>query len=87
MSIGLVAPFAAAIMVLALTVIFTRLWVNDTEPRAVRELHTLGLRPGRTYTLGGTWALHAARERGNLLLAILAVAAWIAVVISLDVAR
>jgi hypothetical protein len=86
MSIGLVAPFAAAIMVLALTVIFTRLWVNGPESRAVRG-YTLGLRPGRTYTLGGAWALHAARKRGGLLLAVLAVAAWIAIVISLDVAR
>ena len=48
---------------------------------------SLGVRPGRTYKLGGSWALRAARERGNLLLTLLAVAAWIAVVISLDLAR
>ena len=87
MSIGLVAPFAATILILALAVIFTRLWVNDTTSRAVRELHTLGIRPGRTYRLGGAWALHAVRERRNLLWAALAVIAWMALVVSLDLAR
>jgi hypothetical protein len=87
MSIGLVAPFAATILILALAVIFTRLWVNDTASRAVRELHTLGIRPGRTYKLGGAWTLLAVRERRNMLWAALAVIAWMALVVSLDLAR
>ncbi|HJW74966.1 MAG: hypothetical protein A2V77_16850 [Anaeromyxobacter sp. RBG_16_69_14] len=87
MSVGLVAPFAATILILALAVIFTRLWVNDTASRAVRELHTLGIQPGRTYKLGGAWALLAVRERRNLLWAVLAVIAWMALVVSLDLAR
>ena len=87
MPIGLIAPFAATILVLALAVIFTRLWANDLASQAVHELHILGIRPGRTYRLGGAWALRAARDRRNLLWAVLGVVAWIAVVVSLDLAR
>ncbi len=87
MSIGLVAPFAATILVLALAIIFTRMWVIDTATQAVRELHTLGIRPGRTYKLGGAWTLLAAGERRNLLWAVLAVIAWMALLVSLDLAR
>ncbi len=87
MAIGLVAPFAATILILALAVIFTRLWVNDTASRAVRELRILGMRPGRNYKLGGAWVLLAVRDRRNLLWAVLAVLAWMALVVSLDHAR
>jgi hypothetical protein len=82
MSIALVEPFAA-LGAMALAIVFTCLWVNDTAARAVRELHGLGLRPGRSYKLGGAWALHAARERRNLLLALLSAAAWLAWVVAL----
>jgi len=87
MFIGLVESFAAALVAMALAIVFTGIWVNDTAARAVRELHVLGLRPGRTYTLGGAWALHAARDRRNLLWAVLAVFAWLACVVALHLAR
>jgi len=40
-----------------------------------------------SYKLGGAWALLAVRERRNLLWAVLAVIAWMALVVSLDLAR
>jgi hypothetical protein len=78
----LVEPFAIALVAMALAIVFTRLWVNDTAARAVRELRVLGLRPGHSYKLGGAWALHAARERGNLMWAALSAAAWVACVVA-----
>jgi hypothetical protein len=88
MSVGLVAPLAATILVLALAVVFARLWVDDARSRLPRELYPLGSRAGRTGKPGGTWAVRAARVRGHVvILAILAIAAWIAVVTSLDSAR
>lgn len=82
MFIALVESFAAALVAMTLAVVFTGLWVNDTTARAVRELRVLGLRPGRSYKLGGAWALHAARERRNLLWAVLSAAAWVACVVA-----
>ena len=82
-----VAPFAGTVLVLALAVLFTRLWASDTAARAVRRLHALGMQPGRNYKLGASWAFAAARERRNLLWALLAIGAWTAFVVSLDLAR
>ena len=81
------APFAGTVAVLALAVLFTRLWVNDTSAQAVRQLHVLGMRPGRNYKLGGAWARLAVRDRRNLLWAGLALVAWVALVVSLDAVR
>jgi hypothetical protein len=88
MSVGFVAPLAAAILVLALAVVFARLWVNDACSRSPRD-HPLGSRAGRSGRVGEAWAFRAAHERGNvvIILAVLAIAAWIAVVTSLDAAR
>jgi hypothetical protein len=82
MSIALVEPFAAALVAMTLAIVFTRLWVNDTSARAVRELHVLGLRPGHSFKLGRAWALHAARDGRNLLWAVLSAAAWVACVVA-----
>ncbi len=87
MAFGLIAPFAATSLVLALALVFTRLWTNDTASYALRELHALGIRPGRTYKLGGSWAISAVRNRRNLILAIVAAAAWMAFAVSLNLAR
>jgi hypothetical protein len=83
MSFALAAPFVA----LALAVTFTRLWATDTASRAIRELHRLGLRPGRTYKLGVAWALVAARDGRNLLWAVLSVSAWLFGLVGLHFAR
>jgi hypothetical protein len=74
---GLVGPFAASLLVLALAIVFTRLWVNDTASLALRELRIRGIRPGQTYKLGSAWALVAVRDRRNLLWALLAVSSWV----------
>ncbi len=79
-------PLVAA-SVLLLAVALTRLWLKDTSSRALRQLYLLGMQPGRTYKLGGSWALVAVRDGRNLLLAILAVAAWIAVAVSIHAAH
>ncbi len=82
-----VAPVAGTLAVLALAVLFTRSWVNDTAAQATRRLRILGIRPGRNYELGSAWTQFAARDRRNILWAGLAVAAWIVLVVSLDGVR
>jgi hypothetical protein len=81
---GLVGTFVATAVVLALAVVFTRLWVHDTASQALHELRVRGIDPGRTFKLGGAWALVAVRDRRNLLWALLAVCSWVATVYSLD---
>lgn len=81
------ATVAAVLAVLALAVVFTRLWMNDVATKAAHDLRVLGMRPGRHYKLGGTWARVAARDPRNLLWAALALTGWIALVISLDAFR
>ncbi len=86
-TVSSLAPVAGSLLVLALAVLFTRLWVNDTASQAVRHLHMLGIRPGRHYKLGGAWARLAVRDRRNLLWGALALLAWIALVVTLDGVR
>ena len=86
MPIGLVAPCAATIVVVAVAVALTRLWVNDTASRALRELRALGIRAGHSYKLGGAWTIHAARDRRNLMWAVLSAVAWLGSVVSLHLA-
>ena len=83
----LIAPFVATILLVVLALALTRLWANDMVSHATRELSILGMRPGRSYKLGAAWVLLAARDRRNLLWAFLAVVAWIAVVVSVNLAR
>ncbi len=85
--IAQLAPFAGTALVLALAVLFTRLWVNDTAAQAVRQLTVLGIRPGRSYKLGGAWVRIAVRDPRNFLWAGLALVAWVALVVSLDAVR
>ncbi len=82
-----IAPVAGPILVLALAVLFTRLWVSDTSAQAVRQLQVLGMRPGRQYKLGGAWTRAAVRDPRNVLWAGLALVAWVALIVSLDLAR
>ncbi len=85
---GLFAPFAAALLVLLLALVFARLSASETRSRPARELYTVGLRPPRAGWSAGAWTFRAARDRRHLvLLTLLAVAAWIAVVTSLDASR
>ena len=87
MPIGIHTPFAATIPLLLLALVLTRLWANATAAHAARELYLLGMRPGRSYRLGAAWVLLAARDRRNLTWAALAMAAWIAVVVSVNIAK
>jgi len=87
MPIGISAPLAATIASLVLALVLTRLWANATVSHAARQLSILGMRPGRSFRLGAAWVLLAARDRRNLLWAILALVSWIAVVISVNFAR
>jgi hypothetical protein len=80
-------PFAAVIALLVLALGFTTLWANATISHAARELSILGMRPGRSYKLGPAWVLLAARDRRNLRWGVLALAAWIAVVVAVSFAR
>jgi hypothetical protein len=86
MPTGTIAPLAATIPLLVLALVFTRVWASGTASHAVRELSILGMRPGRNYKLGASWVLFAARDRRNLLWAVLAVLAWTAVVASVKLA-
>jgi len=88
MPIGLpltLAPLAGIILLLALAVVLTRLWAHDTTTQALRELNALGMQPGRKYKLGSTWALLAARDRRNVRWAALALVAWVALIVAVDV--
>jgi hypothetical protein len=87
MPIGIDVPLAATIPLIVLALVLTRLWANATVAHAARELNMLGMRPGRSYRLGATWVLLAARDRRNLVWATLALAAWIAVVVSVNLAK
>jgi hypothetical protein len=84
---GFSAPLAATFASLVLALVLTRMWANATVSHAARQLSILGMRPGRSYKLGAAWVLLAARDRRNLLWAILSVVAWAAVVVSLHFAR
>jgi hypothetical protein len=82
-----IATIAAPLAVLALTVIFTRLSASDTATRAVHHPHAPRIRPGRHDKLGGAGVRVATLDSRDLVWAILALAGWIALVISLDVVR
>jgi hypothetical protein len=83
----LMSPFAPTIPLVVAALVLTRLWASGTVSHAARELSILGMRPGRSYKLGAAWVLSAARHRRNLFWAVLSALAWIAVVVSLNLAR
>jgi hypothetical protein len=87
MPTALMSPFAATIALVVLALVLTKLWASGTISHAVRELSILGMRPGRSYKLGPWWLLVAARDRRNLLWAVLSTLAWVGVVVSVNLAR
>lgn len=75
-------PLACPVLVLALAVLFTKLWVTDFSHGVARQLSHLGIDPGTSHRLGGSWFLQAVRRPRNLLWALLAGFAWIALVVA-----
>lgn len=87
MPTSLTSPFAATFALVVAALVLTRIWASGTASHAARELTILGMRPGRSYRLGAAWFAVASRDRRNLAWAVLSAVAWIAVVVSLNLAR
>lgn len=87
MPTALTSPLMPTVLLVVLALVLTRMWASGTISHAARELSILGLRPGRSYKLGTAWILLAARERRNLVWAVLSVAACVGVVVSLELVR
>ncbi len=87
MPTALTSPLTPTILLVVLALVLTRMWASGTISHAARELSILGMRPGRSYKLGPAWVLLAARERRNLVWAVLSVVAWVGVVVSFKLLR